>query len=132
MMTEHEFQLQSEKITGDIRIEKIKQLKHNWDSEKERTSQALQRVSTEKQKTLISKEDTKIEQLKVQGRRKDAVLLRHSNTRKNIDASHQAKENPLYQKTLDLKYQNLEVGYSEAKKMLDNRREILKQQGLLS
>jgi len=131
-MTEHEYQLQSEKITGDIRTEKIKQLKHNWDSEKERTSQALQRISTEKQKTLIAKEDTKIEQLKVQGRRKDAVLLRHVNTRKNIDANHQAKENPLYQKTLDLKYQNLEVGYSEAKKMLDSRRELLKQQGLLA
>lgn len=131
-MTEHEYQLQAEKVTSDIRSEKIKQLKHDRDSEKERTAQSLQQVSTEKQKTLIAKEDTKIEQLKVQGRRKDAVLLRHTNTRKNIDANHQAKENPLYQKTLDLKYQNLEVGYSEAKKMLDDRREILKQQGLLS
>lgn len=131
-MTEHEYQLQAEKVSGDIRTEKIKQLQHDRDSEKERTAQSLQQVSTEKQKTLISREDTKIEQLKVQGRRKDAVLLRHTNTRKNIDAGHAAKENPLYQKTLDLKYQNLEVGYSEAKKMLDNRREILKQQGLLS
>lgn len=130
-MTEHEYQLQAEKVSSDIRSEKIKQLQHDRDSEKERTSQSLQQVSTEKQKTLIAKEDTKLEQLKVQGRRKDAVLLRHTNTRKNIDANHQAKENPLYQKTLDLKYQNLEVGYNEAKKHLDNRRELLKQQGLI-
>ena len=131
-MTEQEYQLQVEKITGDIRNEKIKQLKHERDSEKERTGQALQRVSTEKQKTLIAREDTKIEGLKLQGRRKDAVLLRHNNNRKNIDASHQAKENPLYQRTLDLKYENLELGYSEAKKHLENRRELLRQQGLLS
>ncbi|MGF1674305.1 MAG: hypothetical protein ACFCUV_11570 [Rivularia sp. (in: cyanobacteria)] len=130
-MTEQEYQLQAEKITGDIRSEKIKQLKHDRDAEKERTTQALQQVSTEKQKTLIAQENTKIESLKVLGRRTDAVLLRHANNRKNIDASHQAKENPLYQKTLDLKYQNLETGYLEAQKMLQNRRELLKQQGLL-
>lgn len=130
-MIEQNFQIQSERIRGSIRGEQVKQLQYDFQSEQERTKQSQNRVNTEKQKTLIAKEDTKIEQLKVQGRRKDAVLLRHTNTRKNIDANHQAKENPLYQKTLDLKYQNLEVGYNEAKKHLDNRRELLKQQGLI-
>ena len=131
-MTEHDFQIQSERIRGNIRGEQVKQLQYDFQSEQERTKQALNRVNTEKQKTLETKEDTGIARLKVEGKRKDAVLLRHANTRKNIDASHAAKENPLYQKTLDLKYQNLEVGYSEAKKKLDNRRELLKQQGLIA
>lgn len=129
-MTEHDFQIQSERIRGTIRGEQVKQLQYDLQSEQERTKQALNRVNTEKQKTLEIKEDTGIARLKVEGKRKDAVLLRHTNTRKNIDAAQAAKENPLYQKTLDLKYQNLEFGYIEAKKILDNRRELLKEQGL--
>lgn len=131
-MTEQDFKIQSERIRGTIRGEQIKQLQYDLQSEQERTKQSQNRVNTEKQKTLETKEDTGIARLKVEGKRKDAVLLRHTNTRKNIDAGHAAKENPLYQKTLDLKYQNLELGYSEAKKILENRRELLKQQGLLA
>lgn len=131
-MTEQDFKIQSERIRGNIRGEQVKQLQYDFQSEQERTKQSQNRVNTEKQKTLETKEDTNLARLKVEGRRKDAVLLRHANTRKNIDANHQAKENPVYQKTLELKYQNLEVGYNEAKKMLDSRRELLKQQGLLA
>jgi len=131
-MHEHDFQIQSERIRGSIRGEQVKQLQYDLQSEQEHTKQALNRVNTEKQRTLESKEDTGIARLKFEGKRKDAVLLRHQNTRKNIDAAHLNKENPLVQKTLDLKYKNLELGYSEAKKHLENRRELLKQQGLLS
>jgi len=131
-MHEHDFQLQSERIRGNIRGEQVKQLQYDLQSEQEHTKQALNRVNTQKQKTLISREDTKLEQLKLEGKRKDGVILRHQNTRKNIDAAHLNKENPLVQKTLELKYQNLELGFSEAKKHLENRRELLKQQGLLS
>lgn len=131
-MHEHDFQLQSERIRGSIRGEQVKQLQYDLQSEQEHTKQALNRVNTEKQRTLESKEDIGVARLKVEGKRKDSVLLRHQNTRKNIDAAHLNKENPLVQKTLDLKFQNLELGYSEAKKHLENRRELLKQQGLLS
>jgi hypothetical protein len=130
-MHEHDFQVQSERIRGSIRGEQVKQLQYDFQSEQERTKQSLNRVNTEKQKTLETKEDTGLARLKVEGKRKDAVLLRHQNTRKNIDAAHLNKENPLVQKTLDLKYQNLELGYSEAKKHLENKRELLKQQGLI-
>jgi hypothetical protein len=132
IMTEHEYQIKEEKLKSSIRSEKIKQFEYDMQSEQERTKQAMHVTNTEKQKTLEAKEDTNISRLKVESKRKDAVLLKHQNTRKNLDANYQNKENALYGKTLDLKYQDLETGYDAAKKMLDNRRELLTQQGLLN
>jgi hypothetical protein len=131
-MTEHEYQVKEEKLKSSVRTEKIKQMEYDVQSEQERTKQAMQVTNTEKQKTLEAKEDTNISRLKVESKRKDAVLLKHQNTRKNIDANYQNKENSIYDKILDLKYQDLETGYDAAKKMLDNRRELLTQQGLLN
>ena len=131
-MTEHQYQIQEEKLRSTIRTEKIKQMEYNVQSEQERTKQAMHSTNTEKQKTLEAREDINIARLKVEGKRKDSVLLKHHNTRKNLDANYQNKENALYGKTLDLKYQDLETGYDAAKKMLDNRREVLTQQGLLN
>lgn len=131
-MTEHEYQIKEEKLKSSIRTEKIKQLEHHVQSEQERTKQAMHGTNIEQQKTLEVREDLNIARLKVESKRKDAVLLKHQNTRKNLDANYQNKENLLYGKTLDIKYQDLETGYDAAKKMLDNRRELLTQQGLLN
>lgn len=131
-MTEHEYQVKEEKLKSSVRTERIKQMEYDVQSEQERTKQAMHVTNTEKQKTLESVEDTNISRLKVEGKRKDAVLLKHQNTRKNLDANFQNKENALYGKTLELKYEDLETGYDAAKKMLDNRREVLTQQGLLT
>lgn len=131
-MTEHEYQIKEEKLKSSIRGEKIKQLEYEMQSEQERTKQAMYGANGEKQKTLEAREDINIARLKVEGKRRDAVLLKHANTRKNLDANHQNKENALYGKTLDLKYEDLQTGYDAAKKMLDNRRELLTQQGLIN
>lgn len=130
-MTEHDFQVKEEKLKSQIREEKIKQLTFNIDAEKEKTKQANHVLNTEKQKTLETVEDTNIARLKVEGKRKDTVLLKHGISRKNIDANHQNRENQLYKKTLELKYEDLETGYDAAKQLLQNRREVLKQQGVL-
>lgn len=131
-MTEHQYQVEEEKLKSSIRSEKIKQLEYGVQSEQEHTKQAMHGTNTEKQKTLEAREDINIARLKVEGKRKDSVLLKHHNTRKNLDANYLNKENALYGKTLDIKYQDLETGYDAAKKMLDNRRELLTHQGLLN
>lgn len=131
-MTEHEYQIKEEKLKSSIRMEKIKQFEHHVQSEQERTKQAMHGTNIEQQKTLEVREDLNIARLKVESKRKDTVLLKHQNTRKNLDANYLNKENALYGKTLDIKYQDLETGYDTAKKMLDNRRQLLAQQGLLN
>lgn len=130
-MTEHDFQLKEEKLKSQIRQERVKQLELDVNSEKERTKQANHVLNTQKQKTLETVEDTNIARLKVEGKRKDTVLLKHGISRKNIDANYQNRENQLYQKTLDLKYEDLETGFDAAKQLLQNRRELLNQQGVL-
>ena len=130
-MTEHEFQMQTESHKALIRIEKVNQLKNDVLSEKQTTEQSRLGVQISTQKTNEVQQDLTIARLKVESKRKDTVLLQHGNTRKNLDANHANRENSLYGKTLDLKYQNLESGYEEAKKMLDNRREMLQKQGLI-
>ena len=131
-MKEHDFSMQEERIKSEIRQQKIQQLTYDRESEKERTAQSRHAVDAEKQRTLQSKEDVGLEKLKLEGKRKDAVLLRHGITRKNLDANNANRENSLYGKTLDLKYKNLETGFDEAKKALENRRELLKERGLLT
>lgn len=131
-MTEHQYQIQSEALKSQIRIEKVNQLQFDVQAERQVSEQSRIGVQIATQKTNEVQQDLTIARLKVEGKRKDAVILGHANTRKNQDANHANRENTLYGKTLDLKYQNLETGYDEAKKILDNRREMLKQQGLLA
>lgn len=131
-MTEHQYQLQTEALKAQIRIEKVNQLTFDVQAERQMTEQSRLGVQIATQKTNEVQQDLTIARLKVEGKRKDAVIQGHTNNRKNLDANHANRENTLYGKTLDLKYQNLETGYDEAKKILENRREMLKQQGLLA
>lgn len=130
-ISKHQFQLQKEKLEGLQRTQQVKQLEIAVDTEKEKTQQSLQRLNAEKQRTLSAKEDVNIERLKLQSRRVDVTLQQHQINRKNLDSTHQEKENALYGKTLDLKYEGLATDFESAQEMLAQRREQLKQQGIL-
>lgn len=130
-LSKHQFELHKERLEALQRSQQVKQLEIAVDTEKERTQQSLQRLNAEKQKTLITKEDVGIERLKLQAKRIDATLQQHQINRKNLDSTHQEKENALYGKTLDLKYEGLATDFESAQEMLAQRREQLKQQGIL-
>ena len=105
-MTEHDFSVKTESLKTQIRIEKVNQLQNDVLSEKQTTEQSRLGVQISTQRTNEIQQELVIARLKVEGKRKDAVLLQHTNTRKNLDANHANRENTLYGKTLDLKYQN--------------------------
>lgn len=130
-LTEHQFKVKQEQIKGLIRTEQVKQLELDLDVEKENTKQGIHKVNIAKKQTLIEGENLRNIGYRLDGIRQEGKQLQLQNVRKTMDINAATRENVLYQKTLELKYSNLETGYQEAKQLLENRRTELKQQGIL-
>lgn len=131
-MTEQEFQLKSETLKGQIRVEKINQLTEQVLQEKEVTTQEKLKTATAKVQTIETRQDNAIASLKLQGKQKDAQSLRAANVRKDLDIAHQEKLNSLQPKFYAAQIQTVETNIQELENNLKNRRELLKQQGILS
>jgi hypothetical protein len=131
-MTEQEYQTKSEQIKSSIRVEKINQLTEQLNQEKESTTQEKIKTATAKVQTVEAREDNRIASLKLQGKQKDAQSLRVGNARKDLDISHQERLNTLQPKYYAAQIETVETNIQELESNLKNRRELLKQQGILS
>lgn len=131
-MTEQEYQVKSEELKGQIRVEKVNQLTEQLNQEKESTAQEKIKTSTTKVQTVEAREDNRIASLKLQGKQKDARVLKATNLRKDLDGEHQEKLNSLQPKYYAAQIETVETNISELEANLKNRRTLLKQQGILS
>ena len=131
-MTEQEFQIKNEQLKGNVRAEKVNQLTEQFAQEKEVTAQEKLKTATSKIQTIETREDNRIASLKLQGKQKDASLLRSGNARKDLDIAHQERLNSLQPKYYKAQLETVETNISELESNLKNRRELLKQQGILS
>jgi predicted methyltransferase MtxX (methanogen marker protein 4) len=131
-MTEQEFQVKSETLKGQIRTEKVNQLTEQVAQEKEVTTQEKIKTATAKVQTVETREDNRIASLKLQGKQKDARVLRATNLRKDLDGEHQERLNTLQPKYYKAQIETVETNIQELESNLKNRRELLKQQGILS
>ena len=131
-MTEQEYQIKSEELKGQIRVQKIDQLTEQLNQETEVTKQ--ERIKTNTNKVHISElqVDNNIARLKLVGKQKDARVLRATNLRKDLDGEHQERLNSLQPKYYAAQIETVETNIAELESNLKNRRELLKQQGILS
>lgn len=123
-MNKHTYEQQAEKLDGQIRIEMIRgkqhevtKAKHEADAKESvaklagvKTQIARQSVLTETHRLTQARTSTKLEQLRsIQG---------------DQDVKQLARENPLRQKALDMKYEGMQTDVTTARKILDNRKQM--------
>ena len=123
-MNKQQYEVKSEQLDGQIRIEMIRgkqhevtKAKHEADAKEStaklagvKTQIARQSVITENHRLTQARSQTKVEQLKtVQGEQ---------------DVKQLARENPLRQKALDMKYEGMQTDVTTARKILDNRKQL--------
>lgn len=130
-MNEHQFKIRQEQIQATIRIEKITQLENQHKVELENTKQSVFDVKIAASATQMSSVNLERSTVKLESARKDLTLDRIASAKKSIEISANTRENGLFSQATDLKLQGLETGVNEARKLLENRREYLSQQGIL-
>lgn len=130
-MNKHQFDLKKEQIESTIRIEQITQLENKYKVEQENTKQSAFDVKIAASATQMSSVNLERSTVKLESARKDLTLDRISSAKKSIEVAANTRENGLFKQATDLKLEGLQTGVNEAKKLLENRREYLTQQGIL-
>jgi sucrose-6-phosphate hydrolase SacC (GH32 family) len=130
-MNKSQFDLAKEKIESTIRVEQIKQLENKHKVEVENTKQSDFDVKVAVNQTNLSSISVERSTVKLDIARKELTLDRLTSARKSIDVTTNSRENSLYSQVQNLKLEGIETGITEAKKLLDNRRTYLIQQGIL-
>ena len=130
-MNKHQFDTAKERIESTIRIEQISQLENKHKVELENTKQSAFDVKIAASATQLSSVNLERATVRLEATRKDLTLDRIASAKKSIEVTANTRENSLFKQAVDLKLEGLQTGVNEAKKLLENRREYLTQQGIL-
>ena len=130
-MNKHQFDTAKERIESTIRIEQITQLENKHKVELENTKQSSFDVKIAASATQLSSVNLERSTVRLESTRKDLTLDRIASAKKSIEVAANTRENGLFKQATDLKLEGLQTGVNEAKKLLENRREYLTQQGIL-
>lgn len=130
-MNKHQFDTAKERIESTIRIEQITQLENKHKVELENTKQSTFDIKIAASATSLSSVNLERSTVRLEATRKDLTLDRIASAKKSIEVAANTRENGLYSQAQDLKIEGLQTGVNEAKKLLENRREYLTQQGIL-
>jgi hypothetical protein len=131
-MDKHSFEVQQELLNGQIRVEKLRGLKSEVDIAKSDADVKQHHSSQSKVKVQIALTESTTEGIRLNqvkaGQRLEQLKLAVANQ----DVAQGTRKNSLRQSVLDVEYNALETDLSTAKAMLQQRKDLLKAQGVLN
>lgn len=130
-MDKHSFEVEQERLQGQIRVEKIRGMQQDVEISKSDADIKRYDVAKARTKVTIASVDAVTETFKLSQARAAQRMENLKLTGQEIDINHEFRKSQVKQKVLDAQFQGLETDLSTAKKMLEQRRQLLRQQGVL-
>jgi hypothetical protein len=129
-MDKHSFEIQQESLLGQQRVEKLRGLKEEVNIAKADADIKQYHAVQSRVKVAIASTESNTENIRLNQSRASQRLEQLKLQGQNQDIAHGTRSHSLRQTVLDTQFQGLQTDLSTAKKMLQNRRELLDAQGL--
>lgn len=130
-MDKHQYEVKAEALNGQIRQEKIRGLQFDVNAEKSNADGKKFNAAIAKTKASIVEVHSVTETVHLAQARTEQRMARLKLTSVEQDTNHQARLNVTKQSVMDTQFAGLTTDLSTAKKMLEQRKELLKQQGAI-
>jgi hypothetical protein len=129
-MDKHTFEVQQELLNGQIRVEKLRGLASEVDIAKQDANVKQHHASQARTKVQIALTESTTEGIRLNQSKGSQWLEQLKLAVANQDIAQGTRKNSLRQSVLDVEYHALETDLSTAKTMLQQRRDLLKAQGI--
>lgn len=130
-MDKHTYETKMETLEGQIRVENIRGKQHDVTKAKHDATAKEAQAKQAGVKSQIASQNVLTEQHRLTQARHETKTQKLTAEQKEQDVRQLIRENPLRQKTLDIKFEGLETDSNTARKVLDQRKAYLKQQGII-
>lgn len=130
-MMKHEFDLKTEALDAQIRVEQVKGKTHDLTKAKHEVAIKEANAKQTGVKAQIASQQVITEQSHLTTARHESKVAKLQAESKEQDVRQLTRENPLRQRLLDIKYDSLQTDTKTADKVLNQRKQYLGQQGNL-
>lgn len=130
-MNKHQYETQMETLEAAIRVENVRGKQHDVTKAKFDATAKEANAKQSGVKAQIASQNVLTEQHRLTQARHETKLQKLTAEGKDQDVRQLIRENPLRQKALDMKFEDLQVSSDMARKVLNDRKTYLRQLGNL-